>query len=107
VGIGVVLSHVGEDCRSARSWASLSSCAAASLRAKISAAVRDALADEINSGQLGPGDRVPSEAELCERFGVARMTARRAVRELRERGLVYTEWGKGTFVNEHQDEPGR
>ncbi|MER6098632.1 GntR family transcriptional regulator [Streptomyces sp. NPDC001728] len=40
----------------------------------------------------------PSDRELAERFGVARMTARRAVGELRERELVRTEWGRGTFV---------
>jgi GntR family transcriptional regulator len=60
--------------------------------------VLETLAAEIASGRYGPGDPIPSEAELCERFGVARMTARRAVRVLRERGLVVTEWGKGTFV---------
>ncbi|WP_246561693.1 GntR family transcriptional regulator [Streptomyces roseirectus] len=53
---------------------------------------------EIRNGTYGPGERIPSDAELCERFGVARMTARRAVGVLRERGLVRTEWGKGTFV---------
>ncbi|MFM9445037.1 GntR family transcriptional regulator [Streptomyces acidiscabies] len=60
--------------------------------------VLDALAAEIQNGTYGPGDRIPSDAELSERFGVARMTARRAVGVLRERGLVFTEWGKGTFV---------
>ncbi|MFI9204058.1 GntR family transcriptional regulator [Streptomyces sp. NPDC053048] len=57
-----------------------------------------ALVTEIEAGKYAPGAKIPSEAELCERFGVARETARRAVRELRERGLVETEWGKGTFV---------
>jgi len=60
--------------------------------------VLDALVAEIQNGTYGPGDRIPSDAELCERFGVARMTARRAVGVLRERGLARTEWGKGTFV---------
>lgn len=35
---------------------------------------------------------------MAEEYGVARLTARRAVRELRERGLVRTVQGKGTFV---------
>ncbi|MGW6458052.1 GntR family transcriptional regulator [Streptomyces sp. NPDC055078] len=61
--------------------------------------VRDALAADIASGVYGPGDPIPSESELCERFGVARETARRAVvRVLRDRGLIFTEWGKGSFV---------
>ncbi|MGW6455588.1 GntR family transcriptional regulator [Streptomyces sp. NPDC055078] len=62
--------------------------------------VRDALAADIASGVYGPGDPIPSESELCERFGVARETARRAVRVLRDRGLIFTEWGKGSFVAE-------
>ncbi|MFB6909157.1 GntR family transcriptional regulator [Streptomyces bacillaris] len=60
--------------------------------------VLDALAAEIKAGKIKPGEKIPSEAELVQRFGVARMTARRAVGVLRERGLVRTEWGKGTFV---------
>ncbi|MBC9714527.1 winged helix-turn-helix transcriptional regulator [Streptomyces sp. TRM66268-LWL] len=58
--------------------------------------VVDALIDEIKSKK--PGDPISSEAELCERHKVARETARRAVRVLRERGLVETLWGKGSFV---------
>ncbi|MEU6954469.1 GntR family transcriptional regulator [Streptomyces sp. NPDC045714] len=60
--------------------------------------VLDALAAEIKAGKIRPGEKIPSEADLVQRFGVARMTARRAVGVLRERGLVRTEWGKGTFV---------
>ncbi|MBW1603388.1 GntR family transcriptional regulator [Streptomyces sp. JJ66] len=71
--------------------------------------VLDALAAEIRAGQYAPGERIPSEADLCERHGVARETARRAVRVLRERGLVVTEWGKGTFVAaaDDRDDPER
>ncbi|MFJ3858131.1 GntR family transcriptional regulator [Streptomyces sp. NPDC090085] len=58
--------------------------------------VLDALLADIRSGALPPGSRLPSEAELCATHGVARMTARRAVGVLRERGLVITEWGKGS-----------
>ena len=61
--------------------------------------VLDALLQEIKG--KAPGEPLPSEAELCERHGVARETVRRAVRILRERGLVETRWGKGSFVAEH------
>ncbi|WP_431776559.1 GntR family transcriptional regulator [Streptomyces cucumeris] len=61
--------------------------------------VLDELTADIQAGRYEPGERIPSEAELCERHKVARETARRAVRVLRERGLVVTEWGKGTFVS--------
>ncbi|MFJ6566874.1 GntR family transcriptional regulator [Streptomyces sp. NPDC091292] len=72
--------------------------------------VRDALIAAIEAGTYGPGDRIPSESQLCATHKVAPMTARRAVRELKARGMVYTEWGKGSFVvgrsgeDEHQDD---
>ncbi|MER7909833.1 GntR family transcriptional regulator [Streptomyces sp. NPDC096068] len=58
--------------------------------------VLDALLDEIKGKQ--PGDPIPSETALSQRHGVARMTARRALGVLRERGLIETRWGKGSFV---------
>jgi GntR family transcriptional regulator len=45
-----------------------------------------------------PGDRLPSDAELCERFSVSRMTARQAVQVLVNEGLCYRRRGRGTFV---------
>jgi GntR family transcriptional regulator len=45
-----------------------------------------------------PGDRLPSDAELCELFGVSRMTARHAVQVLANEGLLYRRRGQGTFV---------
>jgi GntR family transcriptional regulator len=56
------------------------------------------LVDLLESGQLAPGDRVPSERELTERFGVSRMTARQALAELERQGLVLRVQGKGSFV---------
>jgi GntR family transcriptional regulator len=46
-----------------------------------------------------PGARLPSDAELCERFGVSRMTARHAVEVLASDGLLYRRRGQGTFVS--------
>lgn len=54
----------------------------------------------ISSGRLPPGERLPSETELIEHFGVARMTVRQAVQELRSEGLVVAEQGRGVFVRE-------
>jgi GntR family transcriptional regulator len=47
---------------------------------------------------LRPGDALPTEAALCQRFGVSRMTAREGVRRLVDEGLLYRVRGRGTFV---------
>lgn len=52
----------------------------------------------ILEGNLQMGDRLPSERELCERFGVGRNSVREAVRALESANLVATRHGDGTFV---------
>lgn len=56
------------------------------------------LREAINAGQLAAEERLPSEAALIDHFGVARMTVRQAVQELRSEGLVISEHGRGVFV---------
>lgn len=56
------------------------------------------LLEELEMGHLQPGDRVPSERELTERYGVSRMTARQALVELESEGYLVRVQGKGTFV---------
>ena len=53
---------------------------------------------QIAAGQFRPGDRLPSEAQLCERYGVSPMTVRRVINILVEQGVVIAEQGRGTFV---------
>ncbi len=60
--------------------------------------IADQLRRAIQRGDLEPGGRVPSEAELIEHYGVARMTVRQAVAELKAEGLVIAEHGRGVFV---------
>lgn len=54
----------------------------------------------IFTGQLEPGDRLPAERELGERFGVSRTVIREAVRSLQEKGLVEIKPGVGTFIHD-------
>lgn len=60
------------------------------------AVVRDQLAKRV--ADMKPGDQLPTESELCDEFGVSRITVRRAVDELAGDGLVVREQGRGTFV---------
>ncbi|MER7481812.1 GntR family transcriptional regulator [Streptomyces sp. NPDC126510] len=60
----------------------------------------DVIAGKIASGELAPDRPIPSENHLADEYGVARLTARRAAQELRERGLIVTVRGKGSFVVE-------
>ena len=60
--------------------------------------VADRIAAEIEAGRLRPGARLPGERALAEEYGVAIGTARRAVQELRDRGLAVTLPSKGTFI---------
>jgi GntR family transcriptional regulator len=53
---------------------------------------------KIKSGELKPGDQLPSEPRLVQEYGVARDTARAAIRMLRDEKLVITLPGRGTFV---------
>jgi DNA-binding GntR family transcriptional regulator len=52
----------------------------------------------IKTGQLKPGDKLPTYAQLAEQYGVGITTAQAAIRLLRDRGLVEGHQGKGTYV---------
>ena len=56
------------------------------------------LLGQIAAGIFRPRDRLPSEAQLCERYGVSPMTVRRAINILADRRVVTAEQGRGTFV---------
>lgn len=60
--------------------------------------IADHLRIAIERGRLREGDQLPSEAQLMDHYGVARMTIRNAMRLLQDEGLVTAEHGKGSYV---------
>lgn len=67
-----------------------------------------ALVGAIRAGEIGVGDKLPTEADLVDTYGVSRTTARRALDELHRQGLVRREPGRGTFLADpkiHADLP--
>jgi DNA-binding GntR family transcriptional regulator len=64
--------------------------------------IADDLRSRILDGALRAGDKLPTEAELMEDYGVSRIVVRQAVDVLRNEGLVVSQRGSGTYVREQQ-----
>ncbi|MFI5635171.1 GntR family transcriptional regulator [Streptomyces sp. NPDC051664] len=60
--------------------------------------------DEIRSGRLTAGAKLPSTRELADKYGVAPGTVQRALTELRTAGLVYSHQGRGSFITDTANE---
>lgn len=60
--------------------------------------IADLLRDDITSGRLEEGARLPSETQLVQEFGTARGTVRQAIAQLKAEGLAASEHGRGAFV---------
>lgn len=60
--------------------------------------IRNAILEEIRTGKLVAGNAVPSELELAKRYGVSRITSKKALDSLQQDGFVVRERGRGTFV---------
>lgn len=56
------------------------------------------LKDSIEKGNWTPGDKIPSENQLMVQFSVSRNTAKKAIEELVQEGILYRIQGKGTYV---------
>ena len=68
--------------------------------------LRDIIAGNIASGEWPPHSRIPSERELCDAYGMSRITVRHAVAELVNDGRLVRHPGRGTFVGVPQIEQG-
>jgi GntR family transcriptional regulator of arabinose operon len=66
--------------------------------------VRQQVLEYIVERDLKPGDAIPTEAELADRYGVSVGTVRRALRQLVDQEILYRQPGRGTFLTEHSRE---
>jgi multiple sugar transport system substrate-binding protein len=57
--------------------------------------------EDIASGRYQPGDRIPTEVELCAQYEISRTPVRRALAELADEGVIFRHRRRGTFVNPH------
>src|SRR5919107_4351372 len=64
----------------------------------VSRQLADLLRDQIESGERGRGEPLPSELRLAQEYGISRTTVRQAIAQLRTEGLVTVERPRGTFV---------
>jgi GntR family transcriptional repressor for pyruvate dehydrogenase complex len=67
-------------------------------RRSLSDHIVEQIAELISRKTLKPGDRIPSEKQLCEQFGVGRTSVREALRSLSVMGVLESHMGDGTFV---------
>lgn len=69
-------------------------------RMSLSSPLREALLEQLQSGRLRPGDRLPTERALAELHGLSRTTVRKALFDLKLQGLIEQTVGSGTYVAE-------
>lgn len=66
--------------------------------------IKNRIREEIKTGKLKEGDKIPSEEYLSKKLGVSKTTVIRALRDLVGESLVIRKQGKGSFVNKTEDE---
>jgi len=60
------------------------------------------IAGRLSSGEFAPGDNLPTEEQLCQMYGVSRITVRKALDSLDRQGLIVRRRGRGSFVAERR-----
>ena len=65
--------------------------------------IKEFLIASLERGEWGPGDAIPSEGELAQRFNVSQGTVRKAIDEMAAENMLVRRQGKGTFVSTHSD----
>jgi GntR family transcriptional regulator len=63
--------------------------------------LKNIIENQISSGELKPGDKIPSENKLCEQYQVSRTTARQAITDLVNSGKIVRTQGRGSFVAQY------
>ncbi len=65
--------------------------------------VKDWITDQLIRGNMRPGDKLPTENELCAHLGASRNSVREAIKQLEAYGVVYIKRAEGTFVSSSFD----
>ncbi|MDO9545267.1 MAG: GntR family transcriptional regulator [Pelolinea sp.] len=63
--------------------------------------IQEEVMERIQSNTFKVGERIPSENKLAAKYQVTRLTVHKALEELVQKGILYRQYGKGTFVNEN------
>lgn len=66
--------------------------------------LKEIIKKDVESGKFKPGQKIPTEFELCEMYSISRNTVRAAINELIEEGLLSRKQGKGTFISSRKIE---
>ena len=66
--------------------------------------IRERLVRSLHEGEWRPGELIPSEGELAQRYGVSQGTVRKAIDALAAENLLVRRQGRGTFVASHQEQ---
>ncbi|MDD4153572.1 MAG: GntR family transcriptional regulator, partial [bacterium] len=61
--------------------------------------LQESIIAKVNKGEFQPDDALPSENHLAKEYGISRGSVRTALKELQNKGIIYSVVGKGSFIN--------